>query len=286
MKTSLLILLLTFTVAMAMLAPAVHAGRGQRQQRSDTGEFDEDEFSEFDNIDEEVSGQKKAPAKQQQNQPPNVESQPKPTVAENDDSFDELIEDEDEPAAKPSSSQHQTKDTGSVKKQQQQKAANLDDLDMEEFEHFVDEEEFEGFADSKNSQQQGGKTGDKTAKSDGKTGQKSGESSIPSLKITDVPTHLMSTSNWHNYVWEIVMIVVITAYFSNFMYGRSKNYRLVSTWYTAHRELLERNFALVGDNGTSAEIALTTSASVSSSDDSATEISTKLIKGKPFFIRV
>lgn len=74
---------------------------------------------------------------------------------------------------------------------------------------------------------------------------------MPNLKIADVPKHLMTNGNWQNYIWEIVMIGVIVTYFSNFIYGKTKNYRLVSAWYQSHRELLERHFTIVGDDGTS-----------------------------------
>jgi hypothetical protein len=264
MKTSLIILLLALVATVAVLSGGVEG----RRQKIETGEFDEDEFSEFDNLEEENAAQKKQPvAAKQQKQAESTT--PKPTSPDNDASnFDELIEDEDdiEQAEKQAAQQNAKKEaTGSKKPKQQQKkqhVSNLDDLDMEEFERFVDEEEFEGFSDAKSEK----------VKVDPKAGQKN---AIPSLKITDVPTHLMSTSNWHNYVWEIVMIAVILVYFVNFLYGKSKNYRLVSTWYTAHRELLERNFALVGDNGGSVEITPTTSESSPSSVD----LSNKLIKG-------
>jgi len=74
---------------------------------------------------------------------------------------------------------------------------------------------------------------------------------MPSLKIADVPKHLMTNGNWQNYIWEICMLAVIVVYFGNFLYGKSKNYRLVHAWYQSHRDLLERHFAIVGDDGTS-----------------------------------
>jgi hypothetical protein len=78
---------------------------------------------------------------------------------------------------------------------------------------------------------------------------------MPNLKIANVPTHLMSNGNWQNYIWEIVMLIIIGLYFTNFIYGKSKNYRLVTAWYQAHRDLLERNFAVVGDDGNSQDLA-------------------------------
>ena len=74
---------------------------------------------------------------------------------------------------------------------------------------------------------------------------------MPTLKIADVPIHLMQNGNWINYIYEIVLLVFIILYFVNFLYGKSKNYRLVYTWFQSHRELLERNFSVVGDDGNS-----------------------------------
>ena len=77
---------------------------------------------------------------------------------------------------------------------------------------------------------------------------------MPNLKIADVPKHLMSNGNWQNYVWEICMIGVICIYFANFIYGKSKNYSLASAWFQANRDLLERNFCVVGDDGSTPDL--------------------------------
>ena len=45
------------------------------------------------------------------------------------------------------------------------------------------------------------------------------------------------------------MIAGIVVYFINFFTGKSKNQRLANAWFTAHKTLLESNFALVGDDG-------------------------------------
>ena len=119
--------------------------------------------------------------------------------------------------------------TKKTPKQQQQSSP---DIDNEEFEHFIDDEEFENPT----------------------TTSKPTEQTV-NLKIAKVPTHLMSTSNWTNYVYEIVMLAVILVYLIFFLIGRSKNYRLVDAWYQANRDLLEKNFALVGDDGQSTEIS-------------------------------
>ena len=45
------------------------------------------------------------------------------------------------------------------------------------------------------------------------------------------------------------MAAGILVYFINFFTGKSKNARVASAWFDAHKELLEANFALVGDDG-------------------------------------
>ena len=47
----------------------------------------------------------------------------------------------------------------------------------------------------------------------------------------------------------MLMIAGIVVYFLNFFTGKSKNQRLANAWFTAHKTLLESNFALVGDDG-------------------------------------
>ena len=56
-------------------------------------------------------------------------------------------------------------------------------------------------------------------------------------------------NSWENYYLEILMAAGILVYFINFFTGKSKNARVASAWFDAHKELLETNFALVGDDG-------------------------------------
>jgi len=53
------------------------------------------------------------------------------------------------------------------------------------------------------------------------------------------------------------MILLLLGYLINFLIGRSKNARLASTIYSSQRDLLERNFSLVGDNGQTRNISST-----------------------------
>ena len=45
------------------------------------------------------------------------------------------------------------------------------------------------------------------------------------------------------------MVLALLGYLINFLLGRSKNARLASAIYRSQHDLLDRNFALVGDNG-------------------------------------
>lgn len=99
-----------------------------------------------------------------------------------------------------------------------------DEDDDSEFEHFQDVEEFEGF-DSKD---------DKPA-------------TEPKITITKVPIHFRA--NWDSYWLEILMISGLVVYFINFVTGKSKNTKIANVWLQTHRQLLEDNFSLVGDDG-------------------------------------
>ncbi|XP_006638225.1 PAT complex subunit CCDC47 [Lepisosteus oculatus] len=85
------------------------------------------------------------------------------------------------------------------------------------------------------------------------------EKSNPSFKdpihILTVPPHLQNS--WESYYMEILMVTGLLAYIMNYIIGKNKNNRLAQAWFNSHRELLESNFALVGDDGTSKEAVST-----------------------------
>ncbi|RWS04773.1 coiled-coil domain-containing protein 47-like protein [Dinothrombium tinctorium] len=154
----------------------------------------------------------------------------------------EEFDDEDEALAKKAkaanTAQH-TKDEASTAKSRDSSPVNdeneatvEDDDEYEEFDILKDSEEFEMGADSDGERKKASTTG----------GAKTGD-----LKITKVPLHLRSS--WESYYLEFLMIAGLFVYFLNFMTGRNKNQRLANAWLNAHRELLESNFALVGDDG-------------------------------------
>ncbi|XP_043911128.1 PAT complex subunit CCDC47 [Protopterus annectens] len=69
--------------------------------------------------------------------------------------------------------------------------------------------------------------------------------------IVNVPEHLQNS--WESYYMEILMVTGLLAYIMNYIIGKNKNNRLAQAWFNSHKELLESNFALVGDDGTSKE---------------------------------
>ncbi|ETE73955.1 Coiled-coil domain-containing protein 47, partial [Ophiophagus hannah] len=71
------------------------------------------------------------------------------------------------------------------------------------------------------------------------------------ITIVDVPAHLQNS--WESYYMEILMVTGLLAYIMNYIIGKNKNNRLAQAWFSSHRELLESNFALVGDDGTNKE---------------------------------
>lgn len=85
------------------------------------------------------------------------------------------------------------------------------------------------------------------------------EKTSPSLKdpliIHTVPAHLQNS--WESYYMEILMVTGLLAYIMNYIIGKNKNSRLAQAWFNSHKELLESNFSLVGDDGTSKDAVST-----------------------------
>ena len=53
-------------------------------------------------------------------------------------------------------------------------------------------------------------------------------------------------STWDSYIVEILMVAGLLVYALNYTIGKSKNSLLASSWYKAHKEILEANFEVVG----------------------------------------
>jgi hypothetical protein len=211
---------------------------------------DDDEFGEFDDFSEFEDDNRKSPKsdiKQQSQKVSNKDFEELDITVEDDDEFEQL--------PKVSTQSPTTKSPQSVPKQQQQAAEqkttqNSDTLDMEEFENFVDDEEFEGFDDSK---QQKDEFDEENEDEKVKPSKKKSEP-MPNLKIATVPEHLMNTNNWKNYYLEFIMIAALVVYTANMLIGKTKNSSLANAWFESNRELLEKNFALVGDDGTNTDV--------------------------------
>uniref|UniRef100_A0A6I8QRV2 PAT complex subunit CCDC47 n=1 Tax=Xenopus tropicalis TaxID=8364 RepID=A0A6I8QRV2_XENTR len=75
------------------------------------------------------------------------------------------------------------------------------------------------------------------------------------ITIVDVPAHLQNS--WESYYMEILMVTGLLAYIMNYIIGKNKNSRLAQAWFNSHRELLESNFSLVGDDGTNKDAVST-----------------------------
>ncbi|XP_048754306.2 PAT complex subunit CCDC47-like [Ostrea edulis] len=164
-------------------------------------------------------------------------------VEKEDNDFAEF-EDEEEFVVEPSSEKSRSADGDNDKQTNKEGAEPVTEdveedestveTEDEEFEHFIDEDEFEGFEKEKS----------QAAKP--KDGQ-------PELKMADVPVHLRT--NWDSFYVEILMLAGLGVYFLNFLQGKSKNHKLAQSWLNAHRDILEQNFSIVGDDGTSKDAA-------------------------------
>lgn len=71
------------------------------------------------------------------------------------------------------------------------------------------------------------------------------EIAFNNVQIHQVPAHLQNS--WESYYMEILMVTGLLAYIMNYIIGKNKNNRLAQAWFSSHRELLESNFALVGE---------------------------------------
>lgn len=127
----------------------------------------------------------------------------------------------------------QEEDEGDTQDEGDESEATVEEPDeeQEEFDHFTDEEEFEGYSKEKIPK--------------GKSGAQ------PDLKIEKVPVHLRTS--WEGFYAEILTLAGLAVYALNFFAGRNKNSRLATAWMKSNKDLLESNFSVVGDDGSSEE---------------------------------
>ncbi|CAL8288174.1 unnamed protein product [Boreogadus saida] len=171
-------------------------------------------------------------------------------VADFDDNdfaeFEDMSEDDDggaaetetapPPRASPSSSlpeEEEDEDEATVELEEEQDGFEESDNNDQDMYSKYDQEEFEGIGDM----------------------DKPGHSMKDPLIIHKVPAHLQNS--WESYYMEILMVTGLLAYIMNYIIGKNKNSKLAHTWFNSHRELLESNFSLVGDDGTSKDAVST-----------------------------
>ncbi|XP_060598185.1 PAT complex subunit CCDC47-like [Ruditapes philippinarum] len=158
---------------------------------------------------------------------------------EDDDGEVTVEEDADFPSESEDTPQQQQQQQQSDRVQQDVQDDEDDDddgtveTDEDEFDHFTDEDEFEGF--DRDIHPAKGKSHE-----------------VPDLKIAKVPIHLRT--NWDSFYLEMLMLAGLGVYFLNFLAGKTKNSKLAQAWLTSHKQLLEDNFTIVGDDGTSKEV--------------------------------
>lgn len=115
--------------------------------------------------------------------------------------------------------------------------AIVENEDGDEFSHLTDEEEFIGYTGE--GVGGGGSSRSHQARKDA--------TKEPKITIANVPLHLRS--NWDSFYLELLLLAGLLIYFTNFSFGRTKNARLATAWYDAHKPFLLQQFALVGDDG-------------------------------------
>lgn len=204
----------------ALVSLLVLALAAQLTNAKQPSQFADEEFSEFDDDSAEVDTK---------GTPKEAE---KVSIVKDEESSIE-IEDEYEATPEPAAPK---KSESKAPKVKQNSFTSEESLDNEEFENFVDEEEFESYEASQ------------------KTTEKTTTSKPPDLKIAEVPKHLIHQGGWQNFHWEMVMLAIILIYTVNMLIGKSKNSGLANAWLKAHSEFLQKNFLLVGDDGSTTEL--------------------------------
>jgi len=147
--------------------------------------------------------------------------------------FDDDQENSDAPI-KDNEPVEQAERKDSPKKQPSNNFMEVDEDDDGIVEDEFDQDEFEGFDTAADG---GGSDGDKKS---------SGEPKLTVVSQSQVPLHFR---RWDSYIAEMIFIFGLLIYFVNYTLGKQKNMKIANSWLAAHRQLLEENFALVGDDG-------------------------------------
>jgi len=126
-----------------------------------------------------------------------------------------------------------------VEEEDPDEEAVVEDETGGEFSHLTDDEEFINYSDKSEDSEE--------FINEKKPNVKPGKANVPPLQYANIPLHLRS--NWGNYYLEILMIIGIVVYFMNFFTGKSKNQKIANQWFNSHFNILDSQFALVGDDG-------------------------------------
>lgn len=155
-----------------------------------------------------------------------------------DEDFDDAQADDMTTDSEPNSQKSRASNAGDESEfddefdEYQDEDATVEVEDGDEFEH-LDPEEFEGL------------DGDDTIWENGNKKAKGKKQAKPELKIQNIPLHARS---WDKYYIEIMMCVGLFVYAINFISGRYKNSNIANSWLKIHKELLESQFELIGDD--------------------------------------
>ncbi|PAA80029.1 hypothetical protein BOX15_Mlig029838g1 [Macrostomum lignano] len=208
--------ILTLFVSVALLISRVAiTSAASASGNVHNAEVEDNEFAEFEDPDE--------PPPIGQDPPTNSEQQPSAWDGS-------APSDQQQAAAKPPSTPLTSEDDEAA-------SVKSSDEDEDSASYLEDRDEFEGF-------------GEKPSPSAGGSGAPSDK---PDLEIAKIPVPL--TTNWDSYYLELITLTALAVYFLNFIVGKSKNAKLANAWFVAHKDYLESEFHIVGDDGKSKEVA-------------------------------
>jgi len=147
-------------------------------------------------------------------------------VEVNSDPGNEFVNNMDEPPV------HIKPESKTTAHEDEDETDEANDETNDEFDPYTDEDEFENYKKEKIAK----------AKIPGTDGR---------LHIQKVPVHLRN--GWQAFYLELLTLVGIFVYAANFFTGKNKNSKLATSWFKAHKPVLEQHFSIVGDDGMSTE---------------------------------
>lgn len=158
---------------------------------------------------------------------------------------DEGLDEDDAAAPQPPpvrNSKAEKEDEGKVKQERQQEDEDDEFADEFDDEEAIIEVEDDGDFEAFDPEEFEGLDGDDTIWENDRKVKKGAK---PELKIADVPLHVRS---WDKFYIEILMCFGIGVYILNFFMGKYMNSTIASGWFRIHKEFLESQFELVGDD--------------------------------------